>query len=78
MTQAREEDLDRAGATAARLQQIADLERRLAAADALAAGMDGANEMVQHLIDQNIIEMDAARNIQVNPNMVIQPRPSES
>ena len=71
MSQARREDLDRSAAIAAKVQEIADLERRLATADALAAGMDGANEMVQHLIDQNIIEMDAARNIQINPSIII-------
>ena len=40
--------------------------------------MDGANEMVQHLIDNNIVEMDANRNIQMNPNIIIPNRPSES
>ena len=71
MTVARRDDLNRAAAIAEKMQEIDDLRLQLAAANTRAAGADGANEMVQHLIDQNIVEMDADRNIQMNPNLIV-------
>ena len=71
MTISRRDDLNRAAAIAEKTQEIDDLRLQLAAANTRAAGADGANEMVQHLIDQNIVEMDADRNIQMNPNLIV-------
>ena len=78
MAVARREDLDRAQNIATRLQELADLRAELDAANQQLRDTTGANDMVQHLIDSGIVEMDAARNIQVNPNIIIPARPSES
>ena len=71
MIVARRDDLNRAADIAQKVQEIEDLREQLAAANSRAAGADGANEMVQHLIDQNIVEMDENRNIQMNPNLIV-------
>ena len=71
MIVARRDDLNRAADIAQKVQEIEDLRTQLAAANSRAAGADGANEMVQHLIDQNIVEMDENRNIQMNPNLIV-------